>query len=114
MEKMGYYKPETLKKFGFKTESEMDDFLLEHGTFDITDRYPNTRNNSINQTRVFLDKRLQGNQTKISVSTMLKANADQDGDSLSSFRIEYRDKDGKIVDGALYELANKMVVETMQ
>lgn len=107
MEKMGYYKPETLEKFGFKTEKEMDDFLSEYGTFDITDRYPNTRNNSINQTRVFLDDTLQGNQTKVSVSTMLKANADQDGDSLSSFRVEYREKDGRVVDGALYELANK-------
>lgn len=107
MNEMGYYKPETLKKFGFSTEEEMDKFLSEYGTFDITDRYPNIRNESIVPTRVFLDKNLQGNQTKISVSAMLKMKADQDGDLESSFRVEYRDKDGSIVDGALYELANK-------
>ena len=102
-EKMGYFDKKTLKKFNF-TEDEMTDFLKTHGTFDITDRYPNTRSGSINQTRVFLDDTLQGNQTKISVTTMLKANADHDGDSYSSFRVEYKDK-GNVVDGAMYELA---------
>ena len=116
MEDMGYFSDETLQQYGFleknfkKADREtaiekMEDFLKTHGTFDITDRYPNTRNESLASTRVFLGDGLAGNQTKVSAALMLAANGDNDGDSYSSFRVELRDKNGKSYDGGLYELA---------
>ena len=116
MENMGYFSDETLQQYGFLEKNfkkadrveainKMEDFLKTHGTFDITDRYPNTRNESIASTRVFLGEGLAGNQTKVSVALMLGANGDNDGDSYSSFRVELRDKNGKSYDGGLYELA---------
>ena len=116
MENMGYFTDETLQQYGFLEKNfkkadrveainKMEDFLKTHGTFDITDRYPNTRNESITSTRVFLGEGLAGNQTKVSVALMLGANGDNDGDSYSSFRVELRDKNGKSYDGGLYELA---------
>lgn len=116
MENMGYFTDETLQQYGFLEKNfkkadrveainKMEDFLKTHGTFDITDRYPNTRNESIASTRVFLGEGLAGNQTKVSVALMLGANGDNDGDSYSSFRVELRDKNGKSYDGGLYELA---------
>ena len=116
MEDMGYFSDETLQQYGFlgknfkKADREtaiekMEDFLKTHGTFDITDRYPNTRNESLASTRVFLGEGLAGNQTKVSVALMLGANGDNDGDLYSSVRVELRDKNGKSYDGGLYELA---------
>lgn len=116
MEDMGYFSDETLQQYGFlgknfkKADREtaiekMEDFLKTHGTFDITDRYPNTRNESLASTRVFLGGGLAGNQTKVSAALMLAANGDNDGDLYSSVRVELRDKNGKSYDGGLYELA---------
>lgn len=113
MANMGYFKDDTLKQYGFLVDgtskeeavSKMEEFLKTHGTYDITDRYPNTRNESVGATRVFLGDGLAGNQTKVSVATALGANADHDGDSYSSFRIELEGKSGKRYDGGLYELA---------
>ena len=116
MENIGYFTDETLQQYGFLEKNfkkadrveainKMEDFLKTHGTFDITDRYPNTRNESLASTRVFLGEGLAGNQTKVSVALMLGANGDNDGDSYSSFRVELRDKNGKSYDGGLYELA---------
>ena len=112
MSDMGYFEDDTLKQFGFLKKGvskeqaieQMEEHLRVHGTFDVTDRYPNTRSGSLNLTKVFMDDNLQGNQTKVSVATMLKANGDNDGDSFSSFRVELLDGKKK-VDGALYELA---------
>lgn len=113
MENMGYFTDKKLMQYGFLEEGgdkgkaikQMEDFLETHGTYDVTDRYPNTRNESLSANRVFLGRDLAGNQTKVSVPTMLGANADHDGDSYSSFRIELKGKDGKSYDGGLYELA---------
>lgn len=116
---MGYFKDETLKQYGFLVEGrdkqqaieQMEDFLKTHGTYDITDRYPNTRNESLGATRVFLGDGLANNQTKVSIPTALGANADHDGDSYSAFRVELRDKNNKKYDGGLYELAKMRAQE---
>lgn len=110
---MGYFEDDTLKQYGFLTDSDnrqeaiekMEDFLKTHGTYDITDRFPNTRNESMSLNRLFLGEGLAGNQTKVSIATVLGANGDNDGDSYSSFRVELRDKNNKKYDGGLYELA---------
>ena len=114
-ENAGYFTEEKLKQYGFLDENgdmqeaiaKMEEFLKTHGTYDISDRYPNTRNESISATRVFLGEGLAGNQVKVSTALMLGGNGDQDGDSWSSFMIGIEDEDGKIYDGGLYELAKK-------
>ena len=116
MKDMGYFTDETLQQYGFLEKNfkkadrveaieKMEDFLKTYRTFDITDRYPNIRNESLASTKVFLGDGLAGNQTKVSAALMLGANGDNDGDSYSSFRVELRDKNGKSYDGGLYELA---------
>lgn len=116
MDNMGYFSDDTLRKFNFlnadgsnrdEAIKMMEEHLRVHGTFDLTDRYPNTRNGSLNLTKAFLDDTLQNNQTKISVSVVAKANGDNDGDSYSSFRTEFWDSDNAKSDGALYELAKR-------
>lgn len=112
-EEMGMFSDETLSDFKFLNEAgtnkaeaiaKMEEHLKSYGSFDITDRYPNTRSGSLNLTKVFLDDQLAGNQTKVSIATVMKANGDNDGDSYSSFIADLWDGDRKI-NGALYELA---------
>ncbi|MGL4877962.1 hypothetical protein [Paraclostridium dentum] len=110
MKNMGYFDESRLKQFNFKTEDEMAEFLSKHGTYGITDRYPNTRTGSLNSVRMFLDENLQGNQIKMSIPTMLKANADHDGDSYSTMLLQNR-VNGNLEDGALYERAISLAKE---
>lgn len=105
-EKMGYFKPETLERYGFKGPDaieQMEEFLKTYGTYDVTDRYPNIKNDSLAVARVFLGEGLSTNQTKVSIPLMLGANGDQDGDLYSSFLIKYKNTHGLTIDGGLYE-----------
>ncbi len=118
-EKAGYFEEDTLKKFGFLKDGvnkddaikEMEEFLKTHGTYDITDRYPNIKNESLGMFRMFLADDLANNQTKMSLAAVRSMNGDFDGDSATSFRIEYKDKNGNRFDGAMYERAKQLAQE---
>lgn len=119
--KSGYFDDDVLKDFGFLKEGvkketaieQMEDFLKTYGTYDITDRYPNIKTGSLAATRVFLaeDGDLANNQVKVSLAAMRDMNGDNDGDSISSFRIELKGKDNKRYDGAMYERAKMIAKE---
>lgn len=116
----GYFDEDTLKDFGFLKKgvskedaiTQMEDFLKTYGTYDITDRYPNIKTGSLAATRVFMAENgdLANNQVKVSLAAMRDMNGDNDGDSVSSFRIELKGKDNKKYDGAKYERA-KMIAK---
>ena len=119
-ENMGYFKKDTLKQFGFVDDeagsaiSKMEDHLRRHGTIDMFDRYPNTRTGSIAPSHVFLDDRLQGNQSKVSVSLAMKANADYDGDSGSNFLLRFTDDQGRKIDGAYYTRVRSIAIDNLE
>ena len=120
-ENMGYFKEEKLKQFGFVDDeagtaiSKMEDHLRKYGTIDIFDRYPNTRTGSMAPSHVFLgDDSLTQNQSKISVSLAMKANADYDGDSGSNFLLRYTDKQGREIDAAYYKRVQSIAIENLQ
>ena len=115
-ENMGYFKDDTLIQYGFLKNGanitqqdrdiaieKMEEFLKTHGTYDITDRYPNIKNDSLAVTRVFYGEGLASNQTKVSMSLMLGANGDHDGDLYSSFLIKYKNLPNAYIDGGMYE-----------
>ena len=97
----GYFDKKTLEKFGFTKESEMEEFLSVHGTLGINDRYPNNKSESLYPVRRFLGEGLANNQRKISMSAMMKVNGDNDGDLMSSFRVELKDG-GESIDYARF------------
>lgn len=120
-ENMGYFKEDKLKQFGFVDDkdgsaiSKMEEHLRKHGTMDIFDRYPNTRTGSLAPTHVFLgDDSLANNQSKVSVSLAMKANADFDGDSGSSFLLSFTDSKGREIDGAYYHRVKTMAMEQLK
>ena len=115
-ENMGYFKDDTLIQYGFLKKGinitqqdrdtaieKMEEFIKTHGTYDITDRYPNIKNDSLAVTRVFYGEGLASNQTKVSMSLMLGANGDHDGDLYSSFLIKYKNPTNAYIDGGMYE-----------
>lgn len=103
MRDMGMFKEANLKAYGAKNEQEMIDMLKKHGTMDITDRYPNNRNDSMLLSHVFLDTDLQGNETKVAGVSGLKMNLDHDGDSVSSFALRYKLDDGTKLDYGMFK-----------
>lgn len=93
MDKMGMFSTETMKLYGAKNQEEMIEILKRYGTMDITDRYPNNKNDSMLLTHVFLDETLQGNETKVAGHSGLKMLLDHDGDSVSSFLLRKEKQD---------------------
>ena len=114
MANMGYFKPETLKQYGFETEQEMIEHLKTNGTVTVYDRFPNTRTGSMVLTRTFLDENLTQNQMKSSISVIGKSNADHDGDSGSNFIDRYIDSKGRKIDGAYYSLVRQKAEEDLK
>lgn len=120
-EKMGYFNDDKLKQFGFLTADntrddaikQMKEHLKTHGTIDMFDRYPNTRTGSIVPTFTFLDETLTQNQSKISVTTAMKANADYDGDSGSNYLIRFFDKEGRQIDGSYMHRVRSLALENL-
>lgn len=103
MRDMGMFKEANMKAYGAKNEQEMIEMLKKHGTMDITDRYPNNRNDSMLLSHVFLDTELQGNETKVAGVSGLKMNLDHDGDSVSSFALRYKTSDGIKLDYGMFK-----------
>lgn len=112
----GYFSDEILSEMDM-TKNEMVDFLKKHGTMGLADRYPNTRTGSINLLNVFLGEDLgedlTENQMKVSLTAMLKANADHDGDSYSMAFLQ-NIKDGKIMNGTKFFKAREQAYEAIQ
>ena len=102
MQDMGMFKESTMKTYGAKDRDEMISILKKTGTMDITDRYPNNRNDSMLLTHIFLDEKLVGNETKVAGVSGLKMNLDHDGDSVSSFALRYKNADGSFVDFGMF------------
>ena len=102
MENMGMFNQSTMEAYGAKSREDMIAKLKKHGTMDITDRYPNNKNDSMLLTHVFLDEELVGNQTKVSGVSGLKMLLDHDGDSVSSFALRYKNADGSFVDFGMF------------
>lgn len=98
MDSAGMFDEKTMKMYGAKSREEMIQKLKKYGTMDITDRYPNNKNDSMLLTHVFLDETLQGNETKVGGVAGLKMNLDHDGDSVSSFALRYKLDDGNFID----------------
>lgn len=89
---LGFYKDETLKKYGFTEEAQMDEFLKTRGSLEIRGRYPMNMEGSITPTYTFLAEGPYANNGVITAAhTELKRNADSDGDSDSGFT--YKSKD---------------------
>ena len=120
-EKMGYFNDDKLKQFGFLTADntrddaikQMKEHLKTNGTIDMFDRYPNTRTGSIVPTFTFLDETLTQNQSKISVTTAMKANADYDGDSGSNYLIRFFDEEGRQIDGSYMHRVRNVALENL-
>lgn len=102
MENMGMFKDDVMKSYGVNNKQDMIEKLKKYGTMDMTDRYPNNKNDSLLLTHVFLDTDLVGNQTKVSGVSGLKMLLDHDGDSVSSFALRYKNKDGSFVDFGMF------------
>lgn len=112
MQDMGMFKESTMKAYGANSREEMIDILKRTGTMDITDRYPNNKNDSMLLTHVFLDEDLVGNQTKVAGVSGLKMLLDHDGDSVSSFALRYKNADGSFVDYGMFVNNPEMVKKT--
>lgn len=114
---MGYFDEEYMSKLGIKSETEMIDYLKQHGTLDISDRYPNIMSTSMITTRAYLDDTLASNQAKISRVTTLKYNGDFDGDSTSAhlLRVRATGEDGVSMyeDYAQYNMARLKAQEAL-
>ena len=102
MDDMGMFEEPIMKAYEAKNREEMIEKLKKFGTMDITDRYPNNRNDSMLLSHVFLDTELQGNETKVAGVSGLKMNLDHDGDSVSSFALRYKAKDGSKIDYGMF------------
>ena len=96
------FNEDVMKGYGASNKEEMINLLKKYGTMDITDRYPNNKNDSMLLTHVFLDTDLVGNQTKVSGVSGLKMLLDHDGDSVSSFALRYKNGDGSFVDFGMF------------
>lgn len=118
---LGYFSEERLKQFGFLTDKNtkedaialMEEHLQTHGTIDLFDRFPNTRTGSIVPTTTFLDTRLTQNQSKVSVSTVMKANGDMDGDSGSNLLLRFTDDQGRQIDGSYMKRVKSVALENL-
>lgn len=84
---MGLFDKDTLEKANL-TEDEMRELLQTHGVSTLSIRYPEIYDSSLINTRAYLDPTIGSNATRQSVSTMLKYNADSDGDSRSAMLLE--------------------------
>ena len=85
--RMGFFDDKYLKALNM-TEGEMVDYLKENGTMMLVDRYPNIRNQSIQNVRMFLDEDAPSGITSLAKHTMLKMNGDSDGDSVSKLLLQ--------------------------
>lgn len=102
MQDMGMFNEDTMKLYKATSREDMINKLKTFGTMDITDRYPNNKNDSILMTHVFLDEDLVGNQTKVAGVSGLKMLLDHDGDSVSSFALRYKANDGTMLDFGMF------------
>ena len=66
----------------------MEDYLEQHGTMQLVNRYPNIIDRSVQNVRMFLDKSRPDNGVSLAEWTMLKMNGDSDGDAASKMLIE--------------------------
>lgn len=114
MQDMGMFNEDTMKLYGAKDRTDMINKLKKFGTMDITDRYPNNKNDSILMTHVFLDTDLVGNQTKVAGASGLKMLLDHDGDSVSSFALRYKADDGTMLDYGMFLNNPDMVKQKSQ
>lgn len=114
MQDMGMFNEDTMKSYGAKDRADMIEKLKKFGTMDITDRYPNNKNDSILMTHVFLDTDLVGNQTKVAGASGLKMLLDHDGDSVSSFALRYKAADGTMLDYGMFLNNPDMVKQKSQ
>ena len=102
MENMGMFKDDVMKAYGANSKQDMISILKKTGTMDMTDRYPNNKNDSLLLTHVFLDTDLVGNETKVAGVSGLKMLLDHDGDSVSSFALRYKTDKGQWVDYGMF------------
>lgn len=108
IDKMGMFSEKTMKAYGAQSKEDMIEMLKKYGTMDITDRYPNNKNDSMLLTHVFLDETLQGNQTKVAGHSGLKMLLDHDGDSESSFILR---RDG--IDYGAFQAQRRAVIKNL-
>lgn len=114
MQDMGMFNEDIIKAYGAKDRADMIEKLKTFGTMDITDRYPNNKNDSILMTHVFLDTDLVGNQTKVAGVSGLKMLLDHDGDSVSSFALRYKAADGTMLDYGMFLNNPEMIKKKSQ
>ena len=120
MRNKGMFTKEMMEGYGIdvknlnidEAEKEMIKLLKKNGTMDITGRYPNNMIDSLTVTHVFLDETLVGNQTKVSGVSGLKMLLDHDGDSVSSFSLNYTAADGRKIDYGMF-VNNREAVKQM-
>lgn len=73
---------------GNDAEEKMIDYLETHGTMMLVNRYPDIRDKSVVNTRMFLDRNAPSGSTSISAITLAKINGDSDGDSISKMLLQ--------------------------
>ena len=120
MRNKGMFTKEMMEGYGIdvnkigidEAEEQMIGLLKKHGTMDITGRYPNNMIDSLTATHVFLDETLVSNQTKVSGVSGLKMLLDHDGDSVSSFSLNYTAADGRKIDYGMF-VNNREAVKQM-
>ncbi len=86
-ERMGFFNEKVLKSMNMN-RTQMEDYLEQHGTMELVNRYPNIIDRSVQNVRMFLDKDRPDNGVSIAEWTMRKMNGDSDGDAASKMLIE--------------------------
>ena len=85
--RMGFFNEKVLKSMNMN-RAQMEDYLEQHGTMELVNRYPNIIDRSVQNVRMFLDKSRPDNGVSLAEWTMLKMNGDSDGDAASKMLIE--------------------------
>lgn len=93
---MGFLDQDKLKKLGL-TESEMIKKLETEGVDTLAVRYPEIYDSSMINTKLFLDRTVGNNTTRVAEHTMLKYNGDVDGDSMSYLMLESKNGMNSII-----------------
>jgi hypothetical protein len=88
-ERMGFFNDSFIKSMGMNSRAEMENYLEQYGTMELVDRYPNIRQKSVQNVRMFLNKSIPDNAVSLAEHTMIKMNGDSDGDSVSKMLVQY-------------------------
>lgn len=87
-ERFGFFDKSYMDMLGIKNKEEMINYLETNGTMMLVNRYPDIREESVQNVRIFLDRNASSGSTSLAKHTLLKFNGDSDGDSISKMLLQ--------------------------